>query len=120
MCRVRMIMGQEAEAAEVLTELDARGDIDSLADYLSYAHFRRASVSEPDENARDARYRATGTKNNTVPSAVCDITTAIDLSGRRQAPGVASTKQMINPILSMLYGIFDVGSRASRNPHPYA
>ncbi|MEX2517362.1 MAG: hypothetical protein WD572_10740 [Gammaproteobacteria bacterium] len=35
----RMIMGREAEAAQVLMELDAEGDIGSLADYLSYAYF---------------------------------------------------------------------------------
>ena len=34
-----MIMGREAEAAQVLMELDAAGDIGSLADYLSYAYF---------------------------------------------------------------------------------
>jgi CheY-like chemotaxis protein len=35
----RMIMGREAEAEQVLMELDTEGEIGLLADYLSYAYF---------------------------------------------------------------------------------
>ncbi|MCI0518356.1 MAG: hypothetical protein L0Y45_11045 [Woeseiaceae bacterium] len=35
----RMIMGREADAAQVLMPLDVEGDIGTLVDYLSYAYF---------------------------------------------------------------------------------